>query len=85
LTPWRRIVEDRTVRSVRFSPHTCCNPLKIVYAAHLAGGVGSETPIESFSADCSVLRRSGGISGGGGSLALSGSPGFGLALERPSP
>jgi len=77
LTPWRRIIREAG-RALRFSPHTCCNPLKIVYAAHLLAGTGGAAPLEAFAADCDVVSQH--LSFAEGRLALSDAPGFGLTL-----
>jgi D-galactarolactone cycloisomerase len=78
LTPWRRIIREAGGGGLGFSPHTCCNPLKIVYAAHLLAGTGTTAPLEAFAADCDVVSQR--LSFTEGSLALSSAPGFGLTL-----
>ena len=77
LTEWRSLAQNLLRNGTALAPHTCCNPLKIIYASHLAAGFASEIPIESFSATCNVIDKQ--FENPTGELfRLSDLPGFGI-------
>jgi L-alanine-DL-glutamate epimerase-like enolase superfamily enzyme len=83
LTAWRRLMPELEAASTEGSPHAWGAPLKTVYAAHIAAGLGNVAIVEG------VPGRILGIEGDGyqlsdGYLELSDRPGFGLTLAGSS-
>ncbi|WP_433158658.1 mandelate racemase/muconate lactonizing enzyme family protein [Kribbella sp. CA-247076] len=78
-TAWRRFMPQLQAAGAEASPHAWGAPLKTVYAAHIAAGLGNVAIIEG------VPGRILGVDGDGfrlddGHLTLSDRPGFGIDL-----
>jgi D-galactarolactone cycloisomerase len=79
LTAWRRLMPQLTASSTEASPHAWGLPLKTLYAAHIAAGLGNVPIVEG------VPGHTLGTDGDGydlsdGYLTLSDRPGFGIDL-----
>ncbi|TCO32402.1 L-alanine-DL-glutamate epimerase-like enolase superfamily enzyme [Kribbella steppae] len=79
LTAWRRLMPALTASSTEASPHAWGLPLKTLYAAHIAAGLGNVPIVEG------VPGHTLGTDGDGyqlsdGTLILSDRPGFGIDL-----
>lgn len=83
LTAWRRFMPELKAASAEGSPHAWGAPLKTLYAAHIAAGLGNVPIIEG------VPGHIVGTDGDGyeltdGHLELSDRPGFGITLAGSS-
>ncbi|MFG1817599.1 mandelate racemase/muconate lactonizing enzyme family protein [Kribbella sp. NPDC049174] len=79
LTAWRRFMPRLRATGAEASPHTWGAPLKTLYAAHIAAGLGNVPIIEGVPGH--VLGTDGdGYHLTDGYLTFSGRPGFGLEL-----
>jgi len=83
LTGWRRLMPDLIRIGVAASPHAWGVPLKTLYAAHLAAGLGNVVTVEAVpgtvpTVDTAAYRVA------GGSLHLPDLPGFGIEPPRRS-
>lgn len=79
LTAWRRLMPQLAAASTEASPHAWGLPLKTLYAAHIAAGLGNVPIVEG------VPGHTLGTGGDGyhlsdGTLTLSDHPGFGINL-----
>ena len=81
ITRWRRIMDELIRLDVRASPHAWGRPLKTVYAAHLAAGLGNIPVVEGVPGTTDRIDL-GGHRFADGRLTLSDRPGFGLTLTR---
>ncbi|MBO0812507.1 MAG: mandelate racemase, partial [Microlunatus sp.] len=79
LTPWRRVLPRLAAAGVQASPHAWGQPLKTLYAAQLAAGLGRVEVVEGVpgvteGVDTSAYRFADGL------LTVSDRPGFGLPV-----
>jgi L-alanine-DL-glutamate epimerase-like enolase superfamily enzyme len=81
LTPWRRITPTLVELGVSASPHAWGRPLKTIYAAHLAAGLGNVAIVEGVPGATDGVDTSAHVFADG-RLALSERPGFGLPVPR---
>lgn len=82
LTAWRAIMPRLREIGVRASPHAWGVPLKTLYAAQVAAGLGNVVTIEGVPGtmeglDCSGYALHEGV------LSVPDAPGFGIALQTP--
>ena len=83
LTRWRRVMPALVAAGVASSPHAWGLPLKTLYAAHLAVGLGNVQIIEGVPAHTLGVDHQG-FTLADGMLTLSDRPGFGLELIDPA-
>jgi L-alanine-DL-glutamate epimerase-like enolase superfamily enzyme len=79
LTPWRQLMPTLRELGVAASPHTWGFPVKTLYAAHVAAGLGNVVTVEG------IIGGAVGVDTAGyalvdGTLHVPDRPGFGLAL-----
>ncbi|HEY9290421.1 MAG TPA: enolase C-terminal domain-like protein [Microlunatus sp.] len=79
LTRWRRTMGELIKLDVQASPHAWGRPLKTVYAAHLAAGLGNVPVVEGIPGTTDRVDL-GGHQFADGRLIISERPGFGLTL-----
>jgi len=84
LTAWRRVMPEFRALGVRASPHAWGTPLKTLYAAQIAAGLGNVitvegVPGETLGADTSGYRLA------DGRLTVPETPGFGIPLTSSGP
>jgi D-galactarolactone cycloisomerase len=79
LTAWRRTMPRLKTTSAEASPHAWGMPLKTLYAAQLAAGLGNVPIIEGVPGD-TVGTDGNGYTLADGHLTLSDEPGFGISL-----
>jgi D-galactarolactone cycloisomerase len=82
ITRWRRLMPRLADAGVEASPHAWGRPLKTLYAAHMAAGLGGIPIVEG------VPGRTDGVDASGyafvdGYLTVPDRPGFGLPVPRP--
>jgi D-galactarolactone cycloisomerase len=82
LTPWRRTMPTLVDLGVSASPHAWGRPLKTIYAAHLAAGLGNVEIVEGVPGTTDGVDISAHVFADG-RLTLSDRPGFGLPVPRP--
>ncbi len=82
LTPWRRIMPTLVDLGVAGSPHAWGRPLKTIYAAHLAAGLGNVEIVEGVPGTTAGVDTSAHVFADG-RLTLADRPGFGLPVPRP--
>ena len=82
LTPWRRIMPTLVELGVAASPHAWGRPLKTIYAAHLAAGLGNVEIVEGVPGSTDGVDTSAHVFADG-RLTLADRPGFGLSVPRP--
>jgi len=82
LTPWRRTMATLVELGVSASPHAWGRPLKTIYAAHLAAGLGNVEIVEGVPGSTEGVDTSAHVFADG-RLTLADRPGFGLPVPRP--
>ena len=82
LTPWRRIMPTLVELGVAASPHAWGRPLKTIYAAHLAAGLGNVEIVEGVPGITDGVDTSAHVFADG-RLTLADRPGFGLPVPAP--
>ncbi|MFC7375675.1 enolase C-terminal domain-like protein [Brachybacterium sp. GCM10030268] len=80
-TAWRRLMPTVREIGVVASPHAWGHPLKTLYAAHLAAGLGSVPVVEAVPGTTEGVDASA-YSLQDGQIVLPQTPGFGLMLEN---
>ena len=81
LSPWRRIMPTLVELGVSASPHAWGRPLKTIYAAQLAAGLGNVAIVEGVPGVTDGVDTSAHVFADG-RLTLSERPGFGLPVPR---
>ena len=81
-TPWRSLLREFVGLGGAAAPHTCCNPLKFVYTAHLAAASSDVIAVETFDAEISHMSLSD-YAVQAGELKLSSAAGFGVPFSPP--
>ncbi|MET0693627.1 MAG: enolase C-terminal domain-like protein, partial [Propionibacteriaceae bacterium] len=79
LTAWRRVMPELQALGVRASPHAWGTPLKTLYAAQIAAGLGNVLTVEGVPGQTLGADTSGYVLADG-LLTVPDAPGFGIPL-----
>ena len=79
LTAWRTVMPQLAAWGVQAPPHAWGMPLKTLYAAHIAAGLGNVVTVEGVPGTTAGADTSG-YPLLGGRITVPDSPGFGIAL-----